>query len=250
MNNKKVDTNPLPQKKDSSNSFNNDSNNKLENNSNEKEKNKLVRKRKIDKEKKLKDNTKVHDRNRRDNIQRKVKHIIIDSSLSLTNKILRKIHSHKQSERKFDYQLIKINYKLIENIKAEDDVDLSKKTLKWIFCQKKSTKYKQYEENHNANLIEKSLNDSNTEDKELLELILNKTFLEYMEFYFEKKYECIEALKGLKTFDEYCGINNSKEKKPDDEKYIQLLKDYAYNYIDNIKKIKKRNPKRKLNNKV
>lgn len=249
LDNKKIDTNLSPQKKESSNSSNNISN-KFDSISKEKEKSKFGRKRKREKEKQLKNNRKVHDRNRRDNIQRKVKHIIIDSSLSLTNQLLRKIHINKQSEKKFDYQLIKINYKLIENIKAEDDVDFTNKTLKWIFCQKKSTKYKKYEKNHNANLIETSLNDSNTEDNQLLELILNMTFLEYMEFYIEKKYECIETLKGLKTFDEYCEINNSKEKKPDDEKYIQLLKDYAYNYIDNINKIKKRNPKRILNNKL
>ena len=243
MNNKKVDTNSLPHKKESLN-LSNINSNKLEINNNYEKRNKLGRKRKKEKEKYIKENTKVHDRNRRDNIQRKVKHIIIDSSLSLINKILKKIHGHKQSEKKFDYQLIKINYKLIENIKAENDIDFTKKTLKWIFCQKKSTKYTHYKKNHNANLIEISLNESNAEDKQLLKLILDMTFLEYMEFYFDKQFEHIETLKGLKTFDEYCMDNISKEKNPDDEKYVQSLRDYAYNYIDNLKKIKKRNPKK------
>ena len=245
LDNKKIDTNLLPQKNESSN-LSNKKSNELEINNNYEKRSKLGRKRKKDKENQLKENIKVHERNRRDNIQRKVKHIIIDSSLSLTNKILKKIHSHKQSDKTFDYQLIKINYKLIENIKAENDIDFTKKTLKWIFCQKKSTKYKTYKKNHNANLIEISLNDSNDEDKKLLELILNMTFLEYMEFYIDKQFESIETLKGLKTFDEYCMNYISKERKPDDEKYIQTLKDYAYNYLDNLKKIKKRNPKKNL----
>lgn len=80
------------------------------------------------------------------------------------------------------------------------------------FLSKKSTKYTQYKKNHNANLIELSLNESNAEDKQLLKLILDMTFLEYKEFYFDKQFENIETLKGLKTFDEYCMDIISKKK--------------------------------------
>jgi hypothetical protein len=69
------DTNLVSLKKVRANSSNNNIN-KLESNSNEKEISKLGRKCKKEKEKQLKDNIKVHDSNRRDYMQRKIKHII------------------------------------------------------------------------------------------------------------------------------------------------------------------------------
>lgn len=206
-------------------------------------KRKLGRKKNNDK----KYNENSHDKYSRDNLQRKIKHLAIESCINYINeKILGKIYENNYTPfKKDEFRLIKIDHNIIKNIKADYNRMLNKQTIKWICTQKKCKKYKNYEDNHNKILIEKGLKDSSGEDKKKLEVLLNMTFLEYLDIFSGKNTENNINLTGLMTLENYCETYDFKAKNPDHEEYKQYLKKYCHDYENILNKIKERKTKKK-----
>ena len=104
---------------------------------------------------------KVHDKMSTDNILSKIKGIVTESAYDCINGELSKIYQIDNTKKKKSYenQLIKIKYEIVRNTKLEEIKNYSQKTLKDIFLSKKSDKFKKYNDNHNKDLMEKSLED-------------------------------------------------------------------------------------------
>ena len=210
-------------------------------------KRKRGRRTKEEKEKNTENNQIYHDKYRKDNILRKIKHICIESCFNFVNDILNKTYNKHSSklQRKFEFQLIKLNHELVKDIKVDFNRFIAKQTIKWILTNNKCTKFKNYEDNHNQILIEKILLDCTEQDRIKLELLLNMTFLDYLDLYCGKKVEDKDIFDSLITFEQYCNDDNFKKKNPDHEQYKNCLKEYLFNYENNLITTKERKPRKK-----
>ena len=186
---------------------------------------------------------KCHNKYSNDNLQKKIKHISINSGFNFVNDILKHIYNKNQSKKKFSHQLIKLNYKKIYNTKVEFNRSFLENTIKWIFTNKVSSKYKKYDSNHNQILLEESLLKCNKEDKEKLELFLNMKYIEYLDYYRGNKPEYNEIFQGLVTFEQYCKSDDLIKTYSDHENYKKSLEDYLNGYEKKLKDVRPRKPK-------
>ena len=130
---------------------------------------------------------KVHDKMSTDNILSKIKGIVTESAYDCINGELSKIYPIDNTKKKsYEYQLIKIKYEIVRNTKLEEIKNYSQKTLKDIFLSEKSDKFKKYNDDHNKDLMEKSLKDSQGEVRENLEKLYSLRLLYKNIFLLEK----------------------------------------------------------------
>ena len=181
---------------------------------------------------------KVHDKNSTDNILSKIKGIVTESAYDCINGELSKIYPIDNTKKKsYEYQLIKIKYEIVRNTKLEEIKNYSQKTLKDIFLSEKSDKFKKYNDDHNKDLMEKSLEDSQGEVKENLENLYNMKFIDYLDIYCEKNTEHNLKLVTLKTFNNLC------DEEQFESEYKEKLNYYILNYREILKNIQIRRAK-------
>lgn len=237
----------IPQEKNNNENRDNNANDNIYNDDSIllNKKRKLGRKKKEEKNNII-DNNNCHTKYRKDNLQRKLKYISIDSCFKYINEyLLDKIYCQKYNSRKeYEYRLIKINHELIRNIKTDYNKKLLEQKMRWIFTQTKCKKFKNYEDNHNEFLIKKCLIDSQGDDKLKLELLFNMTYSEYLDFYCGKKKEYKDILNKIITLEQYCESEEFKKMHPDYDKYKKELKNYAHEYKNILYKTNERRPKK------
>ena len=181
---------------------------------------------------------KVHDKMSTDNILSKIKGIVTESSYDCINGELSKIYPIDNTKKKsYEYQLIKIKYEIVRNTKLEEIKNYSQKTLKDIFLSEKSDKFKKYNDDHNKDLMKKSLEDSQGEVRENLEKLYNMKFIDYLDIYCEKNTEHNLKLVTLKTFNNLC------DEEQFESEYKEKLNYYLLNYREILKNIQIRREK-------
>ena len=182
---------------------------------------------------------KVHDKMSTDNILSKIKGIVTESAYDCINGELSKIYPIDNTKKKKSYenQLIKIKYEIVRNTKLEEIKNYSQKTLKDIFLSEKSDKFKKYNDDHNKDLMEKSLEDSQGEVRENLEKLYNMKFIDYLDIYCEKNTEHNLKLVTLKTFNNLC------DEEQFESEYKEKLNYYLLNYREILKNIQIRRAK-------
>ena len=175
-----------------------------------------------------------------DNIIRKIKAISMQSFFNFFNNKIKEVY--KDSEVKSLWGLKKLNQSQIKNSNIEYNRLFFEKSLKDIFSDDITTKWKTEGRDHNKKLIEKLLNEENKGKKIIFEKILNYKFIDIVK-YLRGEREGLDELKGL-DFDEYMW---NKIKK--DENYLIIFK----NNMENIEKLiqnKKPRIKKKYKNKL
>lgn len=175
-----------------------------------------------------------------DNIIRKIKAISMKSFFNFFNNKIKEVY--KDSEVKSLWWLKKLNQSQIKNSNIEYNRLFFEKSLKDIFSDDITTKWKTEGRDHNKKLIEKLLNEENKGKKIIFEKILNYKFIDIVK-YLRGEREGLDELKGL-DFDEYMW---NKIKK--DENYLIIFK----NNMENIEKLiqnKKPRIKKKYKNKL
>ena len=175
-----------------------------------------------------------------DNIIRKIKAISMQSFFNFFNNKIKEVY--KDSEVKSLWGLKKLNQSQIKNSNIEYNRLFFEKSLKDIFSDDITTKWKTEGRDHNKKLIEKLLNEENKGKKIIFEKILNYKFIDIVK-YLRGEREGLDQLKGL-DFDEYMW---NKIKK--DENYLIIFK----NNMENIEKLiqnKKPRIKKKYKNKL
>ena len=175
-----------------------------------------------------------------DNIIRKIKAISMQSFFNFFNNKIKEVY--KDSEVKSLWGLKKLNQSQIKNSNIEYNRLFFEKSLKDIFSDDITTKWKTEGRDHNKKLIEKLLNEENKGKKIIFEKILNYKFIDIVK-YLRGEREGLDELKCL-DFDEYMW---NKIKK--DENYLIIFK----NNMENIEKLiqnKKPRIKKKYKNKL
>ena len=173
-----------------------------------------------------------------DNIQIKIKNVILKSLLKFINNKIKIVYSNLDEDSLNKMQLLKLKKKTKEVIKVDYYKKLLNRTLKSIFSEDISTKYKRYYKQHNSDLIEKLINEKDKTKKVIFNNLFNLTFADCLN-HFRGSY-LKEELNGMDQFDKYCEEIKSGN---NIEMYKKVLKYYLENYEKEVtnKKTRKRN---------
>ena len=186
----------------------------------------------------------IHDKNKPDNIIKKIKAILFKSSLTFVNNIL------NMNEQK---KLLKLDYdKYVNTLKREEELNLLKMSLKEFFSREISKKYntKEKKPDHNKIIIDNLINDIMAQKEENIKdninyktimFIFNITFEDFIDIYTYKKSldDLLNDYKINKNEIDYMRIKNnirgindiSKDiTKKNEGKYFSLFIFYLYNY--------------------
>ena len=159
-----------------------------------------------------------HNKYSNDNMQRKIKHLIIKNTQDLIN--------YNISEKDFSSpKLLTLNQEQIFNSKVEFNKAFLQKTLKDIFSENISNRYHKPSD-YNKTLIDNLINSGKEENKIFFKKLFDVKFIECLE-HFRKSKE-IEVLKGLTLFDDL--INYKKDKNFEDKAYVKGIRQLLMNY--------------------
>ena len=173
-----------------------------------------------------------HNKYSNDNMQRKIKHLIIKNTQDLIN--------YNISEKDFSSpKLLTLNQEQIFNSKVEFNKAFLQKTLKDIFSENISNRYHKPSD-YNKTLIDNLINSGKEENKIFFKKLFDVKFIECLE-HFRKSKE-IEVLKGLTLFDDL--INYKKDKNFEDKAYVKGIRQLLMNYETIIGQKKERNRKK------
>jgi hypothetical protein len=180
----------------------------------------------------------IHNKESFDNMTRKIKVIVLKSFLDYFNNKIKDIY--KDSESKSSWKLEKLNQSQVSKANLEYNRIFFKKTLKEIFSDTITSKWKKKDTNHNKMIINNLLNEEDETKRKIFEKNLNSTFLDLLKYLRGEK-EGLEYFEGLE-FDEFMLSNITK-----DENYY---KKFIYT-MNNIEKLiyEKKSRKRKNINK-
>lgn len=179
-----------------------------------------------------------HNKYSPDNLNRKIKGMVLNTLYHFTNSKIKKILKNEPDFDKKKDQLKKNEQSQIVNSNITFNKNFLNKTLEDIFSENISNKYKHYDLDHNKNLINKLMNDKNIKIRQFFHNLFSKTFLECLEHFRGTKNIC--ELEGITTFDDI------KEKFQNDPDYLASL-EYKLNHYEEILKNQKGRKNRRNN---
>ena len=159
----------------------------------------------------------IHNKFSDDNLIRRIKATVINALFVYINKILKIIYNNSAGKEK---ELLKHNQYQVINSKADYNRDFLRKSLKNIFSVDISSKFKNYDTNHNKNIINGLLNEKDERKRLIFKKLFNLTFLDCIEHIRNTKF--IIELQGLTPLEEMC-------KSFDDINYREKFKYYIFN---------------------
>ena len=199
------------------------------------------RKRKLEKN----DNSnKEHNKFSDDNARRKVKRIVFTHLLKYINKQIKIKYNGKIGKGIFKKELQILNQAQITNSSATFNKELLNKTLYDIFSDKISSRITTYPKDHNKVIIERLINEKDTEKRIYFQNLFNLTFLDCLEYLSGDKH--FEQLNGLELFSEFKEIKQDFLIKYDDgEEYVKILKYHLKEYKNIINKSSRESSKKR-----
>ena len=184
------------------------------------------RKRKLEKNDNI---NKEHNKFSDDNARRKVKRIVFTHLLKYINKQIKIKYNGKIGKGIFKKELQILNQAQITNSSATFNKELLNKTLYDIFSDKISSRITTYPKDHNKVIIERLINEKDTEKRIYFQNLFNLTFLDCLEYLSGDKH--FEQLNGLELFSEFKEIKQDFLIKYDDgEEYVKILKYHLKEY--------------------
>ena len=159
-----------------------------------------------------------------DKIIKKIKSYLLTCLVKFVNFVLKERYNDNIGHNIFQKQLLKINKKKI--LSSKNNNLLLNKTLKEIFSEEISTKYSNFYENHNRDLIQKLLNEKDEEKRLFFNKLFNLTFIECLKHF--RGSENIVELNGLESLD------NILKKFKNDKDYIDNFKYFVFNFEEII----------------
>ena len=130
------------------------------------------------------------------------------------------------------------------NGNAKYNKDFLQKTLREIFSEDISTKYSNYNSDHNKVLIETLINEKNEEKRNYFQKLFSLNFLQCLKHF--RKSEYIEELNGLQLFQEFKNGLNDDNKNDNVHDDYKILLEFYINSLEEIimrKKSRKREKK-------
>ena len=174
-----------------------------------------------------------------DNIIKKVKTVIFNYILYFLNNIL---SSADETCSLYNVKLKKLDYKYVNELRKEKELEILNMRLKEIFSKKISPKVTKYNSNFNKNIIEKILNNKNKKVNDTILFVFNMTLKNWLDIftlkksvidiineYKDKKYKDIDSDKIEKSL---VGIDNllNQIKEKNGEFYLPYFIFCLYNY--------------------
>ena len=178
-----------------------------------------------------------HGKDSEDNIIIKIKSYVLKHLLIFINLLIYEIYDGNIDKGKYKKEIFKIKREQIINEKYNKQ--FIKKTLKDIFSGDISEKYSNYDSEHNKEVIEMLLNESDNEKKEKFQYLFSLTFLDCLNHFSGIK--LLPILKGMNSLNDLC------KKFENDQTYTNSLKHYALNFEKIIMEKKSRNRTKKKN---
>ena len=176
---------------------------------------------------------KEHNKNSEDNIIKKIKAKILLYPLMFLNSLLEKTNIYKE-------RLYKLDYKYINQLKKEEDMNFLKMSLKELYSLDISPKYKKSKESkdYNKQNIESII--KKVKDYPTIMLAFNLSFGDWMELFSYKRNinDIIKKYEGIHNVNEeiieksLIGANHLLNKilKNNDERYFSIFTLFLYNY--------------------
>jgi len=175
-----------------------------------------------------------------DNTIRKIKHLILDSSLKFINEQIRKIYNNNIGFGVFQKKLLTLNQGQKVDASISFNKQFMKKKLYEIFSDKVSSRYTSFPGDFNKKLITNLMEEEDLEKRAFFQKLFNLTFLDCLSHF--RGTIKIKELEGLKCFSDYLK-NHS-----DDKDYNMQLEYYLLNFEEKIDNKRSRNTKKKKQN--
>ena len=180
----------------------------------------------------------THDKYADDNIRRKIKNLVLNYTLKFINIKIKDIYKGNIGNGVIRKEIVPLNNSIKYDTTIEHNKIFINKTLKEIFSENISSRFKSYYfPNRNDIIINRLLNDKDENKRLFFQRLFNIRFI-----------QCVEAFSGVDNCEELKGFikfDDIKKYFDDESKYIDKLKYYLRNFeiiIKNRKgKIKKQN---------
>ena len=157
-------------------------------------------------------------KNNKNHKTRRLKLIFCNSILKFINNVILKAYNYDIGHYINQKKLLKINFNIINNNKADFNKQLLKKTLKEIFYHDISVKFTIYPKDFNKKLINRLLNEEDLKKRKIFDNLFNKTFA-----------ECIDQIIGKKKINELKGLEKYFE---DEIKSKENRENLKFSYIN------------------
>jgi len=207
---------------------------------NEKEKNETKKNGLLGRKRKGDSGSGDHNKFSEDNLRRKCKHLVLDSTFNFINKKIKEKYEGKIGCGRFIRQLLILNQKQKSDASIQFNKDFLNKNLGEIFSEIISSRYTTYHPYHNKYLIKMLTNEQNEDKKNYFTKLFSISFA-----------DCLKHFRGSKKIEELEGMNgfdSIKYKFESDADYLKSLEYYIMNYdeIMNKKRTRKANKTEKI----
>ena len=164
-----------------------------------------------------------HTKYSEDNVIRKIKAIIISSLKDFINSVISNAYDNNIGKGVFRKELLKMNQNQI--VKSKYNREFLNKSLKEIFSEDISTKYNNYQPDHNRRVIKYLLNEKDFNKQTLFTNLFDLKFLECVKHIRgENQNNLLNGLASLENL-----LDNLCEKCENDEEYLELFQYYTNN---------------------
>ena len=163
----------------------------------------------------------IHNKYSDDNLRRKCKHLVLQNLMKFINDKIKEIYEHIGYGMKIKKLLI-INQEQISNATIKFNKNFLSKKLSEIFSVNISTRYTNFDKEHNKNLISELINDKDEIKRNYFKMLFNLTFVDCLRHFNGSKN--IQILNDMTLFSQ-LDIEDEK-----DEDYSKLLSFYINNY--------------------
>ena len=163
----------------------------------------------------------IHNKYSDDNLRRKCKHLVLQNLMKFINDKIKEIYGHIGYGMKIKKLLI-INQEQISNATIKFNKNFLSKKLSEIFSVNISTRYTNFDKEHNKILISELINDKDEIKRNYFKMLFNLTFVDCLRHFNGNKN--IQILNDMILFSQ-LDIEDEK-----DEDYSKLLSFYINNY--------------------
>ena len=179
--------------------------------------------------KRKRDNCNIHDKYANDNLRRKAKNLVLNYTLKFINKKIKDIYKGNIGTGIIKKELVPLNNSIKNDATIGYCKNLIYKTLKDIFSENNSSRFKAYSFPNK--------NDKDENKRLFFQRLFNIIFI-----------QCIEAFSGTHNYEELKGFvkfDDIKDEFDEESEYIDKLEYYLRNFENLIKERKGRNKKNK-----
>ena len=182
-----------------------------------------------------------HNRFSDDILRRKCKHIILKFLFIFINETIKTVYNNNIGNGYFIKQLLTLNKKQKSNTSIKYNQEFLYKSLRDIFSDDISSKYTNYNLEHNKLLIKELISEKDEEKIKYFQNLFSLNFLQCLKHF--RGQESIKELEGMKLFNEIKNELNTED--DDNEDYKKALENYINKYEDIILRKKPKKSRKK-----